>query len=62
MNFDALSNAVYRVSLHGPWAELDGGGVKTPPPARRVRRWAATRRGLKEYRGGDGPKPVNEAW
>ena len=34
MFFDALSNAVYRVSLHGPWAELDG-GVQTPPgPAR----------------------------
>ena len=32
MIFDALSNAVYRVSLHGRWAELDGGGVQTPPP------------------------------
>ena len=45
-DFDALSNAVYRVSLHGPWAELDGGGFKHSPPARRVGRRAAARRGL----------------
>ena len=33
MIFDALSNAAYRVSLHDPWAELDGGGCSnTPPP------------------------------
>ena len=45
----ALSNAVYRVSLQGPWAELDGrGDVQTPPPARRVRRRAAALCGLKE--------------
>ena len=47
MIFDALSNAAYRMSLHGPGAELDG-GVQTPPPlaARRARRRAAARRGL----------------
>ena len=45
MIFDALSNDVYRVSLHGSRAELDG-GVQTPPP-RRIRRRAAARRGLR---------------
>ena len=48
MIFDALSNAVYRVSLHGPWAELDGGCSNTPLPARAVRRRAAARRGLRK--------------
>ena len=47
MIFGALSNTVYRVSLYGPGAELDGGGVQTPPAARRVRRQAAARRGLR---------------
>ena len=41
MIFDALSNIVYRMSLHGPGAELDGGGCSNTPPARRVRRRAA---------------------
>ena len=27
-----LSDAAYRVSLCGPGAELEGGGVQTPPP------------------------------
>ena len=40
MIFAALSNAVYRVSLHGPGAEL-GGGVRSP--GRRVRRRAPAR-------------------
>ena len=31
VNFDALSNAVCRVSLHGPWAELDGGVCSNTP-------------------------------
>ena len=31
MIFDALSNAAYRVSLHGPGAELQG-VFKHPPP------------------------------
>ena len=31
MIFDALSNAAYRVSLHGPGAELEE-GVQTPRP------------------------------
>ena len=30
MIIDALSNAAYRVSLHGPWAELEA-GVQPPP-------------------------------
>ena len=47
MIFDALSNAVYRMSLHGPGAELDGGGVFKHPFARRVRHRAAARRGLR---------------
>ena len=45
MIFYALSNAASRVSLHGPGAELEGGGQT--PPARRVWRRAAARRGLK---------------
>ena len=46
MIFGALSNAAYRVSLHGPGAELDAAGVQTPPAARRVRSRAAARRGI----------------
>ena len=46
MIFGALSNAAYRVSLHGPGAELDGVDVQTPPAAWRVRLRAAARRGL----------------
>ena len=42
----ALFNAAYRVSLHGPGAELEGGGVKHQPAARRVWRRAAARREL----------------
>ena len=39
MIFGALSNAAYRVSLHGPGAELDGGGVfKHPRGQARVKR------------------------
>ena len=34
MIFDALSNAAYRVSLHGPGAELERGCSNTPNPAR----------------------------
>ena len=43
--FYALSNAAYRVSLHGPGAELER-GVQTPL-ARHVQRGAGARRGLK---------------
>ena len=30
MNFDAFSNAAYRVSLRGPGAEIEGGFSTTP--------------------------------
>ena len=43
MLFDAVFNATDSVSLHGPGAELEGGGVHTPP-AGRVRRRAPARR------------------
>ena len=33
MIFGALSNAAYRVSLHGPGAEIEGGGSQEPPPS-----------------------------
>ena len=34
MIFDALVNAAYRVPLHGPEAELEGGGCSnTPQPS-----------------------------
>ena len=47
MLFYALSNVAYYVSLHGPGADLEGGGVfKHSPSARRVRRRSAARRGL----------------
>ena len=36
MIFDALSNAAYRVSLHGTGDELEGRGVNTPGSARSV--------------------------
>ena len=29
---DALSNAAYRMLLHGPGAELEEGVLNTPPP------------------------------
>ena len=45
MIFNTLSNAAYRVSLHGLGAELEGGGTSTP--ARRVRRRAVARPGLR---------------
>ena len=33
MIFDVLSNAAYRVSLHGPGAEIEWGVLKHPPPS-----------------------------
>ena len=45
MIFGALSNAAYRMSLHGPGAELEGGGSNTPTARR-----AAARCGLKSWR------------
>ena len=44
MIFGGLSNAVYRVSLHGLRAELEG--VAKHPPVRRARRRAGARREL----------------
>ena len=32
MIFHALLNAAYRMSLHGPGAELEGVGAQTPRP------------------------------
>ena len=46
MIFDALLNVAFRVSLHGPVAELEGVFKHTLTPARRVRCWTAARRGL----------------
>ena len=48
MIFDKLSNAACCLSLGGPGAELEGGGVfkHPPPPARRGWRRAPARRGL----------------
>ena len=41
MIVDALSNAAYRMSLHVPGAELEGGvHPPTPTPGRRLRRRA----------------------
>ena len=59
MIFDALSNAYYRESLHGPGTELEG--VFNPPsgPVRRSWHWAPARRGLINPRPhmGDTPPP-----
>ena len=55
MIFYALLNAAYRVSLHGPGAELEGGGVFKHPSAQRVRRrapaplWLLSKRGAFQF-------------